>query len=243
VGIDLAPFVKKGLLRFLASRPTYQGLEMHLVRIHDEVNEFRPQAVVFDPLTNLIEVGSEREVKSMLTRLIDFLKLKQITAFFTSLTSGGSSYEQSEVGISSLMDAWIVGRNLENDGERNRALYVLKARGLAHSNQVREFVISHKGLDLVDVYVGDGKVLAGSARLAQEAQDAITAQALKEEAEMQRTTLAQQRKAIEAQIAALRADLEAKEKDATIKLNAQRFRETSAFKARQAMARKRSADL
>src|SRR6185436_2474576 len=140
---------------------------------------------------------SEREVKSMLTRLIDFLKVQQITAAFTSLTSGGSNSEQSEVGVSSLMDCWIVVRNLESNGERNRALYVLKARGLRHSNQVREFVISSKGLDLVDVYLSEtGEMLVGSARLARVARDADAILTEKDEDEMRRLDLERQRKAV-----------------------------------------------
>jgi circadian clock protein KaiC len=244
VGIDLTPFEKKGLLRFHAARPTYHGLEMHLVRIHDAIKEFQPTAVVFDPLTNLIEAaGSEREVKSMLTRLIDFLKMQQITAAFTSLTSGGSSSEQSEVGVSSLMDCWIVVRNLESNGERNRALYVLKARGLRHSNQVREFVISSKGLDLVDVYLSEtGEMLVGSARLARVARDADAILTEKDEAEMRRLDLERQRKAVEGQIAALRADLDAKEKEARVQLSTQQQRDAGVLRARQAMAHQRSAD-
>src|SRR5262249_27027352 len=151
VGIELAPYVRKGLLKFHAARPTYQGLEMHLVSIHDSIKKFRPRAVALDPLTNLVEIGTDREVKAMLTRLIDYLKMNHITAMFTSLTPGGSHMDQTEVGVSSLMDAWIVVRNVESGGERNRALYVLKARGTAHSNQVREFVLSNQGIDLRDV--------------------------------------------------------------------------------------------
>ena len=171
VGIDLTTPVQEGLLKFHAVRPTHYGLEMHLVSIHDAIKEFQPKVVVFDPLTNLIEIGSPREVKTMLTRLIDFLKMQQITAMFTSLTHGGDHLDQTELGVSSLMDGWIVVRNLESDGERNRALYILKARGMAHSNQVRELVMSKDGLELADVYVGDGEVLVGSARVAQEARE------------------------------------------------------------------------
>ena len=193
VGIDLAKHVRSGKLWFHAARPTYHGLEMHLLEIYDLIREFKPTAAVFDPLTNLDQVGNDREVKAMLMRLIDFLKTQKVTAIFTTLTSGGSTLDQSEVGVSSLMDAWIILRNLESGGERNRALYLLKARGLAHSNQVREFVISNRGLDLVDVYTGGGEVLAGSARVAREAQDTQEARDAKERVNLRRLTLARER--------------------------------------------------
>lgn len=213
VGIDLAPFIRKGLLQFHAARPTYQGLEMHLVTIHDAVRQFQPSVTVFDPITNLIQVGTSLEVQSTLTRLIDFLKMERITALFTSLTSGGTLLDQSEVGVSSLMDVWLVVRNLESGGERNRALYVLKARGLAHSNQVREFLISRRGLDLVDVFTGGGQFLVGTARVAQEALEAEQARLRQHEIQSRRRRLDVRRKGIEAQIAALRAELQAEEQE------------------------------
>ena len=142
IGIDLGTWVKKGLLRFDATRPTFHGLEMHLLRMHKLVGETHARVVVVDPITSYISLGDTLEVKSMLTRLIDFFKANQITAFFTSLTEGGSALEQSEVGISSLMDTWILLRHIEINGERNRGIWVLKSRGMAHSNQIREFVFT-----------------------------------------------------------------------------------------------------
>ena len=147
IGFDLGKWVKKGLMKFRSVRPTLYGLETHLVSIHKLVEDFQPTAVVVDPVTNLTAIGETDEIKAMMTRIIDFLKNKQITTVFTSLTSGGSASEQSEVGISSLMDTWILLRNIETDGERNRLLYILKSRGMAHSNQVREFVLSDNGID------------------------------------------------------------------------------------------------
>jgi circadian clock protein KaiC len=242
VGVDLAPHVRSGSLRFIASRPTYQGLEMHLVAIHDAIQQFKPDVVVFDPLTNLIEVGNLREVKSMLTRVIDFLKLHQITAFFTSLTAGGHNLDQTELGVSSLMDAWLIVRNLESGGERNRALYVLKARGLAHSNQVREFVMTEKGIDLVNVYLGDGEVLVGSARIAREAREREQQAKQRQAEEIKKLTLAHERQAIEAQIEALKAQLKATKTET--RLNASARRTEQAFRSRQLreLAEKRSAD-
>jgi circadian clock protein KaiC len=242
VGIDLARHVKSGLLKFHASRPSYHGLEMHLLGVYDIVREFRPDVVVFDPLTNLTEVGSLREVKAMLTRLIDFLKIEKVTGLFTTLTAGGGNLDQSEVGVSSLMDVWIIVRNLESGGERNRALYLLKARGLAHSNQVREFILSSKGLALVDVYVGGDEVMVGAARQAQEARDAQQLRDQAERSDLRKLNLERQRKAIAAQISALEADLAAKEAEVRVELGAERQRDVKAGQARTAMAKRRSAD-
>lgn len=168
IGTDLEPWVKRGLLHFYAARPGTFGLEKHLVTIHDLTTEFDPKVVVIDPITNFGSVGTYSEVKSMVTRLIDMFKSREITAMFTSLTSGDSNPEQSEVGVSSQMDAWLLLRNLESNGERNRGLYVLKSRGMAHSNQIREFLLTDHGVQLRDVYVGPSGLLTGTARDAQE---------------------------------------------------------------------------
>ena len=148
IGIDLEPWMNQGLLDIYAVRPTIYGLEMHLVKMYKMVMEFKPEVVVIDPVTNLIAIGSDTEVKSMLARLIDFLKANQITAFFTNLSHGGS-LEQTEFGISSLMDTWLLLRDIEIGGERNRGLYILKSRGMAHSNQIREFLLTDKGITLL----------------------------------------------------------------------------------------------
>jgi circadian clock protein KaiC len=171
IGIDLGPWIKKGLLRFDSTRPTFYGLEMHLLRMHKLVTETKARVVVVDPITSYISLGDPLEVKSMLTRLIDFFKGNQITALFTSLTEGDSALEQSEVGISSLMDTWILLRPIESNGERNRGIWILKSRGMAHSNQIREFLITNQGIDLIDVYLGAEGVLTGSARAAREARE------------------------------------------------------------------------
>jgi circadian clock protein KaiC len=208
LGLDLSPHVKKGLLQFHASRPTFQGLEMHLALMHRKIADFEPSTVIVDPITNLLQIASERETVSMLIRLIDYLKMREVTALFTSLTSGGSAAEGSEVGVSSLMDTWLLLRNLENDGERNRGLYVLKSRGMAHSNQIREFILTAHGVKLVDVYAGEGAVLMGSARLNREATDTAAAAARKAELEETERRAARRRSAIQAQIAALQAELD-----------------------------------
>jgi len=241
IGLDLGPFLRSGLLRFHASRPTYNGLEMHLVALHEAVQRFRPQVIVVDPITNLTEVGPPIEVKSMLTRLIDFFKGEKITAMFTSLTAGGANLDQSEVGVSSLMDTWLVVRNLESGGERNRALYVLKARGMAHSNQVREFVLSAQGVQLIDVYAGGGEVLVGTARLLREAHEREEQVRLQQQQQLSKRHLERRRKAIEAQIAALRAELEAEQDELEIENHLFQQRENRTEKDRVLMRRARSA--
>ena len=145
VGIDLRPHLDSGLLQIVAQRPFLYGLEMHLVSMHKEIDRFRPSVVIVDPISNLISAGNPREVNAMLTLLIDFLKTEGITGFLTVLTENGGKIEATEVGISSLIDTWMLVRDIELSGERNRGLYVLKARGMNHSNQIREFLLSAKG--------------------------------------------------------------------------------------------------
>ena len=208
IGIDLGSWVKKGLLSFDATRPTFHGLEMHLLRMHKLVRETNARVVVVDPITSYISLGDTLEVKSMLSRLIDFFKAHQITAFFTSLTDGGSALEQSEVGISSLMDPWILLRHIESNGERNRGIWVLKSRGMPHSNQIREFVFTEHGIELVDVYLGAEGVLTGTARAAEEAERNSGCPGTPADLERKERALEHRKKALEAKIAALRAEFE-----------------------------------
>lgn len=167
INMDLQKHVDKGLLQFHASRPTLYGLEMHLVAIYKAIKKFQPDVVVLDPITNLINVGSFSEVKAMLVRLIDFLLADQITVMFTALALNTLITDQTDEGVSSLVDSWIQIKDIEMNGERNRGLHVMKSRGMPHSNQVREFIITGAGLDLVDVYLGPDGILTGSAREAQ----------------------------------------------------------------------------
>ena len=147
IGIDLAPHIKKGLLQFHAMRPTLYGLEMHLVTMYDVINQFKPQIVIMDPITDFSTVGSAAEVKAAMTRMIDFLKSDEITGLFTSITSEEAP-DNSIVGVSSLIDTWISLRNIENNGERHRGLFVLKSRGMAHSNQIRSFLLTDDGIKI-----------------------------------------------------------------------------------------------
>jgi circadian clock protein KaiC len=204
IGIDLSRHVKAGLLQLEAWRPTQSGLEMHLLRIHKLVERYQPDVVIVDPVTNLL-IGNGHEIHAMLMRLIDFLKTRQITALFTALTQGGSAVERTDVQISSLIDTWLLLRDLEFNGERNRCLHVLKSRGMAHSNQVREFVMTEEGIRLIPVYLGAGTVLTGSARLNQEAREKAEALSRRNQTEERRKALESKRKALEAKVAALRA--------------------------------------
>jgi circadian clock protein KaiC len=164
IGIDLEKCEKKGLLKFQSSRPNIYGLEMHLVVMTKIINNFKPDLIIVDPISNLVNVGSMSEVQSILTRLLDFLQGLQITTVFTGLVLGKSNQEQTDENISSLMDAWIQVRDIETNGERNRGLYIMKSRGMYHSNQVREFNITDNGLKLEDVFLGPDGVLIGSAK-------------------------------------------------------------------------------
>jgi circadian clock protein KaiC len=213
IGLDLGQWVESGLLQIHASRPTLFGLEMHLVNIFRWVLEVEPRVVIVDPLSNLSAVGSSGEVMAALLRLVDFLKAREITAMFTSLTSNGDEENETHLGVSSLMDTWLSLRNLESNGERNRGLYVLKSRGTSHSNQIREFLLTDHGVELVDVYLGKEGVLTGSARLSQEARERAAAAARQEELESLQRRLDRRKSAVEAQILALRAELEAEEEE------------------------------
>ena len=243
IGLELAPWLKKGLLQIHASRPTLQGLEQHLLAIHDTVKAFRPAVVIIDPISNLSLERSEAEVKPTLMRLIDFFKQQQITTLFTSLTTGGSgmgTLEDSQVGVSSLMDTWLLLRNVESNGERNRMIFVLKSRGMAHSNQMREFVLSDAGIDLVDVYLGADGVLTGNARLAHAAQEHANAELQRRDHERSLVRRASTQKAIEAQIAALNAQSQAEEAEAKFAMAQDSWQETNSRQNNAAMAQRRS---
>ncbi|HLU07580.1 MAG TPA: circadian clock protein KaiC [Woeseiaceae bacterium] len=226
IGIDLAPFIRQGLFTFHASRPALQGLEQHLVQMHKLVRRLQPSVVVIDPISNFVAAGSMTDASAMLTRLIDFLKMNGITAMLTNLTSG-SQLERTDVKISSIVDSWLLLRNIEQDGERNRAMFVLKSRGMAHSNQLREFVMTDHGIDLVDVYIGAEGVLTGSARALQEARDDSEKLARRQEVERRQRVLDRKRRALESQVAALRAEFETEEEDLKQLIEAEQGRELS----------------
>jgi circadian clock protein KaiC len=242
IGLNLEQWSKKNLLQFHSSRATFYGLEMHLAIIHKVVNEFEPKVVVIDPIGSLIQAGNQRDAHIMLIRLIDFLKARGVTAFLTNLTSGGEALERTDVEISSIVDTWLFMRDIELGGERNRALYVLKSRGMAHSNQLREFLLTPRGVDLLDVYVGPEGVLTGSSRMSQEAREKAEASARQQEAELRERERARKREALEARIEALRKEFEIEEEEAARVGTVEVEREKVVQENREAMARSRKAD-
>ena len=242
IGIDLQPWVRKGLLLFQAARPTYGGIEEHLLVTHKRISSFQPSVVVVDPVTNLIMVSTANEVRSMLTRLVDFLKTQGITSIFTSLTAGGGPLEASEVDVSSLMDTWLVLVSIEVGGERNRALYVLKSRGMEHSNQIREFLLTDDGLRLLDVYLGPEGVLTGSARLSQEEREKAAGTSRRQELESRRRELERERRTFEARMATLRAEHEAEEERIQQTISESESLGEELLQARGQMVRSRKAD-
>ena len=242
IGIDLDQWEQKGLLRFHAIRPTRYGLESHLTRMHTVIDDFKPAVVVIDPVSNLVSIGSLSEVKIMLTRLIDFLKTHEITTVCTDLTLGGTSAQQTEIGLSSLMDTWILLRSLESDGERNRTMYIAKSRGIAHSDQVREFLLTDNGVKLVDVYLGPEGVLTGSARAAREAHDNAQVLVRRQELERKQRELARKRTLLQAQLATLQAQFEAEEEELQQAIDQEVSRGKALDYDQRKMARLRRAD-
>jgi circadian clock protein KaiC len=240
IGIDLKPHRESGQLKIVAQRPFLYGLEMHLASIRKEVNDFRPTVVVADPISNLMSAGTPREVNAMLTLLIDFLKTQGITALLNVLTERGDALETTALGISSLIDTWLMVRDIELWGERNRGLYILKSRGMKHSNQIREFILSSDGIKLVDVYLGPSGALTGSARVALEEQERDEVTRLADENEIRLAQLERKRKAMEAQVEALRAEYEAEAAEVKKSVSLEDQRARKQLDNRAAMARSRS---
>ena len=239
IGIDLQPFLRKDILRVHSSRPTVSGLEMHLVRMHKLIGQFQPSVVIVDPVSNLQTAGSKEDTTNLFVRLVDFLKKNGILGFLVSLTGGASPLEATDEAISSMVDTWLLLRDLESNGERNKVIYVLKSRGMDHSNQLREFHITSKGVKLVAAYLGPEGVLTGSARLAQKAQEIAAAQVSRQELERKKLALTHRRKAMEAQIEALRAEFRAAEEELRRAVASEKIRLRQIDIDREAMARSR----
>jgi circadian clock protein KaiC len=245
IGVDLEPYVKKGMLKVHASRPTLHGLEMHLVQMHKMVEEFEPSVVVVDPISNFIAAGNAQDAQTMLMRLIDYLKSRQITAFFTHLSSGGiagAALENTDLGVSSIIDTWILLRDIELGGERNKGLYILKSRGMKHSNQIREYILTPEGIHLEDVYIGAEGVLTGSLRAAQEARERAALIERGEETARKQRELERRRGVLEAQIATLRAEFQATEEETALLVKENETRERRLTDNQGAIAKRRGAD-
>jgi circadian clock protein KaiC len=243
IGLDLRPWIEGGLLRFHATRPTFHGLEMHLATMLRLVRDVRPRVVVVDPISNMLAAGTSDEAQAMLLRLVDALKDQQITALFTNLSSAGeASLEQTDMGVSSIVDTWILLRDIELGGERNRGMYVLKSRGMAHSNQIREFLLTDRGIELRDVYVGPEGVLTGSMRVAQEARERAQAIEREREGDRRRRKLERRRAAIEARLSALRGEIEAIEEEVHGSAEEVRSLQERRERDRAGMARSRNVD-
>lgn len=239
IGINLGRWVKEGLLKFHAARPSLHGLEMHLVTFYKEIEAFKPQVFIVDPISNLINAGTASEVKSVLTRLIDHLKMLKITTFLTDLTHSGGHFERTSEEISSVIDTWLMLRAIERQGERNRGLYILKSRGMDHSNQMREFLLTDRGIDLIDIYTGAGEALTGSARAAQEAQERTSEHVRRSEADRRRRGQERKRQALEAKIAALRAEFDGESEELHLMAEEERIRQSVMAEDRLEMAHRR----
>lgn len=239
VGLDLSQHVEAGLLRFEAARPTLYGLETHLARMHRDIERFDPSLVVIDPISALR--GPATELQATLLRMVDMLKSRGITAVFTSLRTDGGFDERGDLGLSSLMDAWIKLLDIEANGERSRTLYVIKARGMSHSNQVREFQMSAAGVRLVDAYIGPAGVLTGTARVVQEAREQAETLRRAQESDRRKREVVRRREAIERQLAELRASLEVAEEEEAVLLDEDESREALLATERRAITQRRSA--
>src|ERR1700761_7179200 len=236
VGIDLRPHLKSGLLKFEAARPSLYGFEMHLARMHRDIEQFKPSAIIVDPISAFR--GPSTEIRATLVRLADICKTRGITAIFTSL-SAVDEMSESERSVSSLMDTWISLRDIEADGERNRILYLLKSRGMSHSKQIREYKLTDDGIHMTEPYLGPEGVLTGAARMAQEAREREAEREELEETERRKRHLSRKREALERQIAEMRAELDAEEEEVSKIVAHQEVRSASVASDRAAMARKR----
>lgn len=230
VGLDLERWTKRDLLRFMSLRATSHGLEAHLAVVHKTVKDFAPSVVIVDPIGTLLNAGAEEDAVLMIVRLLDLLKSEGVTTLLTSLTHGGEALEHTNVAVSSMVDTWLLLKMLESNGERNRCLYVLKSRGMAHSNQIREFLITPQGIDLIEPYIGPEGVLTGTARSAQELRESLAREARKSDRERQHRLIERKRALLEQQIAALRAEFAAEEIELHKSIDASHA-ETAAFSA------------
>ncbi len=242
IGFHLGPYARSGRLQFHSVRPTLYGLESHLVTLHELVDRWHPDVVVMDPITGLTSIGEPGEVKAMLMRVVDFLKSRNVTTLVTSLTEGGSPIDKTETSVSSLMDTWILLHMVESAGERNRILYVLKSRGMAHSNQMREFMLTDRGIRLMDVSTGRGEVYTGSARAIQESRDKADTVAADQASRRRQREITDEQLALEAQVRTLQSRLAGLKQDMAMAVKQERERGAAASHDTKGLARGRSAD-
>jgi circadian clock protein KaiC len=243
IGLNMSKHVRSGQLQIHSSRAPFYGLEMHLAMVHKLIQQAQPDVVVFDPIGTLIQAGTVRDAHSMIVRLIDFLKLRGITTMLTNLTSGGDAIEGTDVEISSIVDTWILLRDVEVAGERNRSVYVLKSRGMRHSNQLREFLLTNHGVELLDVYIGPEGVLTGSSRVSLESREKAAALVAQQEAERRDRDRMRKREALEAKIIALRKEFEVEDQESALVASQERVRTAMLEQDRRNMAISRQADL
>ena len=244
IGIDLQPYIDTDIMQISASRPMAYGLEMHLITMRKLIDRFEPSIVIIDPISNLTNVGTQADVKFTLTKLVDYLKLKNITAVCTSLVEHESIEGINAQGISSLMDTWINLRFFESDSERNRGIAVMKSRGIAHSNQIREYLLTDHGVKIRDVYLGpSGGLLMGSSRAVQEAKEMAETAAQSKNVARRKRELESKLKSLDAQITALSSEFEVQKEELDKLSSEDELRSDSLAKDRSEMARIRRADL
>jgi circadian clock protein KaiC len=210
--------------------------------MHKAINDYKPEVVIVDPISSFIVGTNEFDAKSMIMRMVDFLKIKGITGFFTSLTGAGSDLEHTSINISSLIDTWLLLRDIELGGERNRGLYILKSRGMSHSNQIREFTLTDHGVELLDVYVGPDGVLTGSARIAKEAKEKEEKLLRQQEIERKQLDLERRRRSMLAKVAELQDEFEAEKKETLQAITIEEERIKSFQQQQVNLARSRKAD-
>jgi len=218
IGLNLQKHIDDGYLQIHSSRPSLNGLELHLLTLRKLIKEYKPTTIIIDPISNLINVGSEQEVRSMLVRLIDLVKVNNITALFTSLNKQTDTFrpDLAEESVSSLVDTWITVRDMEGMGERNRGIFIIKSRGMGHSNHVREFIITGNGIELLDIEIGPEGILTGAARHSNEINKRLTEIKLQNELDRKDREIARKRKVLEANIEALRNEFESVEEELSL---------------------------
>jgi circadian clock protein KaiC len=208
-GINLEPYVKSGRLHFITAMPEATGAEEHLLNLMEAVEKVKPQHVVIDAISACARMGGTQAAYEYLMRALNLLKEKGITIILVNQTSGSrEQLELSGIGISSMIDTVIFLSYVHGEGETNRTIQVLKSRGSAHSNQVRECLITDDGIEILDAYVGEAGVLTGTARKVQEARDRLNQ--LRQEAllKSKELELARVKAIMEAEMKRLQAEVE-----------------------------------